>query len=422
MLRIRIGAALLLAAGWSGGAQAGAFLIRDQSASGFGMALAGVAAGDDLSYSFWNPAALAHARGLEFEAVATGIWPSVSVSPDAATNALVGAIGGTPTGEVEIGRDALVPAGFIAYQLTDRLTVGLSLASPFGLATAAPDNWAGQVYSRNSEIHSVNAAPMLSYRINDMLSIGAGLQIQYFKVELSQAAAVTPGAPDIALDADDWGMGVTLGVQFQPWAGTTFGLGYRSSIRHDLEGSLALPGVSYPAQAVLDTPDVLSFGVRQDISESFRLFGTIEWDNWSRLGAVPATAPDGSTLTTLQLNYRDGWLYALGAEYDVSAVLTLRAGIGYEVAPLTDANRDTRFPEVDQLILSAGLTYKYSETVSFDLSYLHSQGLGDGTVNIAPGDPRFLGLPFQASSDLAIDIVSVALNVKFDVGPAVRTR
>lgn len=410
----RLTAGLLLAAGLTTHADAGAFLIRDQSAAGFGMSIAGVAAGDVLSYSFWNPAVLSTVRDFESESVLTGIFPSFDIHPNDATNAFQSAYGGTTTSSTDVGEAALVPASYIAYALNDRVTLGLAINSAFGLATEAPQNWAGQAYSRDSEIFSLNATPMVSYRVNDMLSVGAGLQLEYFRARLTQATGIAPDAPDAILKAsDDLGVGFTLGVQFTPWAGTTLGLGYRSSISHDVDGYLKVAGTRMSAETTLDTPDVLSFGIRQAVTDRFRLLGTVEWDHWSRLGELPVTGESGVELTSLKLDYRDGWLYSIGAEYDYSDALTLRAGIGYEVAPLTVDNRDTRLPETDQFMLSAGLTYRYNDRITLDASYLYSMGLGDGEIDLTDGNPRYVGVPFQATSDLDVSIVSVALRVKW---------
>lgn len=409
---IRIGAGLLLAIGLGSTAHAGAFLIRDQSAAGFGAAIAGVAAGNVLSYSFWNPAVLATVRDFEAEGVVTTIFPSFDIHPSDATNAFQDAYGGTSTSSTDVGSWAVVPASFIAYALTDDVTLGASITSPFGLATYAPRDWAGQVYSRRSQIFSINVNPMMSYRINDMISVGAGLQFEYFRADLTQAMGIEPGAPTAQLKADDFGVGFNVGVQITPWKGTTLGVGYRSSIEHNVDGSLVLAGTGVPARATLDTPDVLSIGLRQEITDRFRLLGTVEWDHWSRLGDMPVTGPLGVPLTTLQLDYRDGWLYSIGAEYDYSDTLTLRAGIGYEVAPLTVENRDTRLPETEQFILSAGLSYKYNDRITLDAAYLYSMGVGNGDIDLTAGNPRYVGVPFEATSDLDVSIISLGLRIK----------
>jgi len=386
-------------------AHGGAFEIRAQSAEGFGTAIAGVAAGQALSYSYWNPAALSGVDRFQIEGVSNLVFPSIDLNPSSG-------------GSVDIGKYALVPAMYMAAPITDRLTVGLSITSPYGLATETPVNWAGQIYGRQSKIFSINANPMLSYRVNDMLSVGAGIQVQYFKAKLTQAVGIAPFDPDAILKADSIGVGFNLGMQLKPWAGGTIGVGYRSAITHDLDGHLTIPAVSFPASAKLTTPDLVSLGLRQELTDRTRVMGTVEWTNWSRIGTVPVfDSTSGGMLTALPLRYRDGWLFSVGGEYDVSKAITARAGIGYEIAPVTDITRDVRLPEPDQLILSAGLSYRYSQWTTFDVALTQSIGLGSGPVTISAGDPRFLGLPFSATSDLNVTIVSAGFKMKFDNMP-----
>jgi len=386
-------------------ARAGGFGIRAQSAEGFGAAIAGVAAGNALSFSYWNPAVLANVDRFQVEGVSNVIFPAISLDP-AASNT------------VDIGKGALVPAMYMAMPLNSRMTLGMSITSPYGLATQAPTNWAGQIYGRKSEIFSINANPMLSYRVNDVLSVGVGLQVQYFKTKLTQAVDVVPFAPDAMLKADGVGVGFNLGMQLKPWAGGTIGLGYRSAISHDLDGHLTTPLGRASAAAGLTTPALASLGVRQELNERYRVMGTVEWTNWSRLGTVPVyDGVSGGVLTTLPLRYRDGWLFSVGGEYDFSQKVTARAGVGYEIAPMNDVTRDVRLPEPNQVILSAGLSYRYSERTTLDLAITQSLGLGNGAVTIASGDPRYLGLPFSATSDLNVTIVSAGLKMKFDSLP-----
>jgi long-chain fatty acid transport protein len=390
-------------------AQAGAFQVRTQSAEGFGTAIAGVAAGSALSFSYWNPAALSNIKDIQVEGVLNGVFPSIHLDPAAG-------------GSVGIGRNALVPASYIALPVNDRMTFGLAITSPFGLATKTPTDWAGQIYGRDSEIFSVNLNPMLSYRISDMLSIGAGVQVQYFKANLSQATGVLPNAPSATLKADGLGVGFNLGLQFRPWAGGTIGIGYRSAISQDLSGDLSMFGMSLPAETTLRTPQLVSFGVRQNLADRFRVMGTVEWTDWSSINIVAISGVGtGAQLATLPLRYRDGWLFSVGGEYDIDSQFTARAGIGYEIAPVSDMSRDVRLPEPNQIILSAGLAYRYSERMTFDLAVTQSIGLGSAPVTIGPGDPRFLGLPFSATSSLNVTIVSAGLKLKLDgASPSVR--
>lgn len=191
---VAVGSVSLIVAGAD--AHAGSFAIREQSATGQGASFAGVAAGSaGLSSMFWNPATITMRPGFRFEGHATVIFPEAKINPDLPTLGLVGALGGTPVGSGNIGQTAFVPAAYAGYQVTDRLWLGVSVNSPFGFITKAEQNWAGQTYGRSSKAFSVNVTPTIGYKVTDWLSIGVGLQVQYFDVTLKRALGVSPLAP-----------------------------------------------------------------------------------------------------------------------------------------------------------------------------------------------------------------------------------
>jgi long-chain fatty acid transport protein len=65
-----------------------------------------------------------------------------------------------------------------------------------------------------------------------------------------------------------------------------------------------------------------------------RLLGEVEWVNWSRLGVIPVVlqgsflgVPPGTTVANFDFRWRDGWLFALGGEYDWCADVEDRRGL-----------------------------------------------------------------------------------------------
>ena len=125
---------------------AGGFALKEQSSTAQGTAFAGAAAGgEDISYMFFNPAAIALHPG-------TNVHNSVSyIAPVAETkNAAGTTVVGTPitgTGRSgDIGVDALVPALYSSFQVTDEIFLGLAVNAPFGLATDNPNGWVGRYH------------------------------------------------------------------------------------------------------------------------------------------------------------------------------------------------------------------------------------------------------------------------------------
>lgn len=411
---VAVGSVSLIVAGTD--AHAGSFAIREQSATGQGASFAGVAAGSaGLSSMFWNPATITMSPGFRFEGHATVIFPEAKINPDLPTLGLVGALGGTPVGSGNIGQTAFVPAAYAGYQVTDRLWLGVSVNSPFGFITKAEQNWAGQTYGRSSKAFSVNVTPTIGYKVTDWLSIGVGLQVQYFDVTLKRALGVSPLAPGAILEGDAYGVGYTLGLTLTPFEGTEIGLGFRSSIRHQLEGNLILgPGTILPVKANVNLPEVVSVGISQRLSPQWKVMAGVEWTNWSRLNVVPVTsAATGLAVTALPFSYRDGWFASVGAEYQVNEQLALRAGLGYEWSPITDRTRDVRIPDNDRFWASIGATYQWNDQLSFDIGYTHIF-VKDTDIRLVPGNPQFSALPFVAESKPTVDIVSVALKYRRD--------
>lgn len=173
--------AALLAAG---AASASSFAIRSgQGAEGLGMAFAGAASGGiGMSAMAWNPATITmfpgrHSNWNYTYLNANGDYQPTSPSrvggPDAPAP-----LNPIQFGTGNIGGDgAVIPASASAWQLTDRLWVGMTTGAPYGLRSK-PDNQvhAAQIYGRSAKLVTVNVSPTVGYKVNDWLSVGAALQ------------------------------------------------------------------------------------------------------------------------------------------------------------------------------------------------------------------------------------------------------
>jgi long-chain fatty acid transport protein len=403
-------------------AQAGGFAIREQSAHFQGSSFAGNAAGGALSSMFWNPAAAGQFNGFNTESAYSWIIPDSEISATSASTLFgLGASSGN------VGNEAIVPSSYLSYQLSPSVVFGFSLNAPFGLSTE-PENrvWAGQTQARTSKIETYNAQPVLAYRVNPTLIIAAGLQIEYIEGTLKSASGAAPTSPNFAIKGDDTAIGFTAGILWQPTPSTSVGLGFRSSIDHNLEGTFERvdnPATNSRIEAALETPETITFSLRQELAPRWTGLATVEWANWSRLksldvvctaagGLCPAA---GVTPVSLPLGWHDGWFFALGAEYAYSPQLTLRAGGAYEISPIQAADeRPARLPDSDRIWASVGATYKWSERISLDFAYTHIFA-EDARIERTDG-----GVLLVASTEGSVDILTVGLKMKLggvDPGP-----
>ena len=416
-------------------ANAGGLAVREQSAYGQGSSYAGVAAGGALSSMFWNPATMTQVPGMQSESVVSGILGSATNTPTGGTYAGVPfSLGGTGN----IANAALVPPSYYSWQFSDKLWLGLSINSPFGLSETFPDNWAGRVFAAGGEyLKTLNFAPSVAYKLNDWLSVGVGLQVQYASASFTQGIPGLPGLTQQAgVSGAGYGYGFTAGLTLTPTPSTTIGLGYRSAINQKINGTLVLPATigGFPAtppfgstpgsvNTTVNLPDVVSLGLRQKLSMQWTALGTVEWTNWSRIGTSNVLQPSGAPATiartpvVIPFQYQDGWFYSLGAEYQWNPQLALRAGIGFEKSPVTDTVRGPAIPDDDRTWLSVGGTYKYSDKLKFDLAYSHIF-VKDAPINITNASNPFFaiggGTTYTGSVDSHIDIISVAMHYRWD--------
>lgn len=438
-------AALVLAAS---AANASSFAIRaGQSAEGLGMAFAGAASGGiGMGSQAWNPATMTMFPGRTSNWNATYLLPQARYTLDgpatapAAGGLPINLLGGTQAGSGQIGLNgAFIPASYNVWQITDRLFIGLSNTAPFGLRSKPGGStgfWAGQTYGRSATIRTVNVAPAVAFKINDWVSIGAALQVQYAQVDLKQALGLTATANQLQLRGDSYDLGYRLGITLTPFKGTNIGIAYRSGFDHGIKGQARLAGVGIPVPGnTLVTPVKLNLplpgsvvvGLSQEINSQWTAHLGLEWTNWKRFGsfpvintttgtqyALPPTAPGGApNPVTLRFNYKDSWFFSGGLEYKYNQALTLRAGVGYELSAIDDTSRSPLISDNDRLWLSAGFSYKFSEQLNMDLGYTFIN-VNKARFRYAPGTQNFSGVQIAASADPKIHIVSVGLTYRWD--------
>ena len=303
-----------LALSRSGGAWAGGFAIREQSALFQGLAFAGTAAGGSLSSIYWNSAATAELDGMNTDSNYSLLITSAEVKVDSVTgnSQVISALnpdiedtyGRADSNSGDIASMAILSASYGNYQVSEKLYIGFGMNAPFGLKTE-PDNeeYQGAVLARKTNLFTLNANPTLAYKLSPFLTVGVGVQIEYADAIFKFASGL-PQADTTTFSGDDWAFGATAGVLIKPSANTTIGLGWRSQLTHDVEGRLSrqasapitpfagIPAASIGASAEIDLPDIVTLSLRTAVSPNMRLMGTVEWTNWSRFENITLKATE----------------------------------------------------------------------------------------------------------------------------------
>jgi long-chain fatty acid transport protein len=337
------------------------------STSGLATSYAGSAAGShDVSDMFFNPAITSDIKTRQF--IASVSYLDLKIDPYQAS---YNGAGGTR--ERDAGKNAFVPSFYLSSPLSKSTTFALAVTSPFGLATDYNPSWAGSSTAVASSIKTTNVNPTLSYKLTDKLAVAAGFQAQFMETALTKNI---PGLGMVKVKGDDWGYGYNLGAHYKINDKAKVGIGYRSHIKHELNGATGAPaaGISVGSNLTMLTPESLTIGGSFKLNKKLELLSDISWTRWSRLNNANVTFDSVTALGTndnTRFHFQDSFMYSLGANYTFSEKTLLRFGTAYEQGGVRDSSREARIPAGDRIWASIGFNYKVNKTLSFDAAYLH---------------------------------------------------
>lgn len=409
----------VLAAAVAGiGTPAGAafFQLAENNASGLGNAFAGGAAiAEDASTVWYNPAGMTRLNGQQFVVGGHFINPSFKANVNSAS-----AITGSPIsgGGGDAGESALVPNLYYTRPITGDFSIGAGINAPFGLATEYDSTWAGRYHALRSEITTVNVNFAGAYKLDNVLSVGAGINYQKLDAELTQAIdfaticslagagpnavcgagggfnpAANPldGKAKITADSDAWGY--NLGLLSQPSNDLRVGVAYRSKMKHALSGDFdrtlpvtgnvlvdgtvgAVAGglglVNSGLKADVTLPSTLSVSLFRQVGSQWALMADVTRTNWSSLPElrIDFDSTQGDSVVSLKL--KSVYRYSIGTTYKPGGAWVFRGGIALDQSPVVDqADSTPRLPDADRLWFALGAGIQASPTLSFDVGYVY---------------------------------------------------
>jgi len=467
--------ALLVAGALAPQAQASGFQLREQSPSAQGNAFAGVSAGgSDISSMFFNPATMTQFEGFQVFVGFSSVAPKAELSGASATRASLtafgplGAFGGTtitgPTAYPNSAKSAVLPNIYAMWSVSKDFKLGLSVNAPFGMVTEYDSSFVGRYHALKSDLKVVDVALNAAYRFNPMFSVGASVVYRKVNAELSNAvdmgqiaflglaqlyptspAVFGPFAPSSTTSAFDGKatvkgdtslMAYKLGLTFEPSKELRFGLGYQSSTKPKVEGTVtydmpvvaagqapyfnAVMGAAHlvngTATAEVDLPDTTSLGISWDLAPTVNLSAEVAKTGWSKFKDLTVKFGSGQSDSTTHENWRDTMFCSLGATWKASEALTLRVGLASDQGAVEDGYRTPRIPDGDRTWFSGGLSYAFTKSFGVDLAYTHIV-VKDGplalTAGASPAGADFFRGNLSGTFKNGIEIVALSARFNF---------
>ena len=388
---------LAVAGAFAGGvsqAHASAFALIEQNASGLGNSYAGAAAAaEDASTIFYNPAGMSLLPGgMQVSAGLALINLSAKFSDSGSTNAP-----GRPLGNNggNAGDLSAVPNVYFAMDVAPDWKVGVGVSVPFGLKTEYDPAWIGRFQAIKSDISTLNIYPAVSYKLNQTVSLGFGLNYQTIDAELTRAVNLGVAEEIVDIKAkDNSGWGYNVGAMFQVAPDTRLGVSYRSSIKYHLTGTATFsanqPAPNANVSTDIKMPDSASIAVQHRLNPGWTLLADVTRTGWSKIKELKIDSDTLGTLNNTPENFKNTWRVSVGATYRYSDEWSIKTGLAFDQTPVNDTDRTPRLPDNDRLWLSVGGQYRLSKDGTLDFGYAHLF-LKDAPTNQNAGNAAAFG-------------------------------
>jgi long-chain fatty acid transport protein len=322
----------------------------------------------DMSTIFYNPGGLTEFTNVRAYASAQFIIPNVKYVQ-------------TPSGIYSSESQPQVFPTFNAYlggPVVDKspVSIGVGIYTPFGNGLKWDDNWTGRYLVQEVKLQTIFFQPTVSYRFNDVVSLGAGFVYAIGNVQMRKALPFTgqDGKEGSAeLKGDGSGVGFNVGLHIRPTENIKFGISYRSQV--DMKVKRGYANFSVPStvssqfpytsfSSTLPLPQVLSIGAGFVLSERTTIQADINFVGWAAYKSLAFDFTDNTSLlmdSESPRKYKNTFAFRAGVHYMFSDHVSAMLGAAYDPSPVRDGFVTPELPDANRGIFTGGLTYKPGE-------------------------------------------------------------
>jgi long-chain fatty acid transport protein len=378
-----------------------------------------VAAQNDAGATYALPAALSRVRGLSLNLAGSMLDNSTTWSAPGGS-----VMAGSPDASTKF-KPATPVALFAAYGL-DVGGRGLGFGVGMNVVAGGNMNWA-EDWAGRGRIITVDRRVYGFYltggvEVVEGLRAGGGLVYYYTTEYLKQGVQPDPSAYG-ELSTKGGAPSFDVSLEYTPAFGNrplTLAVDYKHKGTQNLTGdgnfvvpsALLLPGTNPPpvSQGVshqLTYPNVFNVGIAyRPPVDGLQITGVYTLTRY-KVYDSDTFAGDKGTVITVPRNYGNGQTFRLGAEYETTRRLTLRAGVLRDVSGFKTDTFSPTIPDGNSWCGAVGATWKFTPDLSASGAFFYS--LFD-TVNttgttVMPG-----------KYDTNVYIVSLGLNWRTDLG------
>lgn len=338
------------------------------------MGSTGSALPQDASAFFYNPGSASFLEKSSISIGGTGVFAKVAFEE---SNSKEVNYSNSPVGTPF--------TAYFAYKKNEKSksVYGLGIYTPFGSTISYENDWIGRYALQSLKLKSIYIQPSYSYQVTDKIGIGLGLIYALGEVELQRAIPLNSDSY-ANLSGKTTGFGFNAGVYFKASEKWSFAATYKSKIQMDITDGDAVfvvpSGVesNFPNgkfTSSLPLPAVSTVGASFKPNEKLTFATDINYIEWK---AYDSLIFDYETNTTSLVDtrsareYKNTFAFRMGAQYQLTEKLKVRAGVVYGLTPVPDGRLTPETPDNNRVNFSTGFSYSLSEKFKIDASVLYT--------------------------------------------------
>jgi long-chain fatty acid transport protein len=261
-----------------------------------------------------------------------------------------------------------VPAFGLIIPISEKFRFGIGAYGVAGMGVDYAQNlYSGITYTSYSQMRF---APGLSYKINDMISVGAVVNVMYATMEFNAASGF---GQQPHMGASSFGYGATFGVLVKPIDMIQIGIAYETkSYFQDFEFNTA----AGQDKIEFNQPQTATIGLGIKPVKNLLIGFDVQWINWSDTNGsnLPEYTANASSAMPWNMDWRDQIVYKIGVQYTPHPILVLRAGYNYGKMPLNSdrAFENIAFPAVSEHHITAGIGVNLTKQLTLNFGGMYS--------------------------------------------------
>lgn len=387
------------------------FLLPIPAHASFIESTIGTAVVNDATASYYNPAALVLLKNPQIIPQETDARFNTKFTG----NTTAASTGITESGTASSTTDYNSPSLYLGMPTTDKVMIGLAIVSDAAYRNAE-DNSILRYVQPGNNIQDYDVVPALAIKINNLLSLGAGINFSYANFD-SNPINGFPGS-NIAdsqnhNQSNGSGVGGNAGFLLRPTPRTLIGFNYRSKTTYSLSGSSIYNGaihvVSNNYHYQLGTPARAVLSISHFVTKQLGFITTIQRIQFSTLtnthvyGIASALGTTPVILNgSIPYYLHNAWIVTLGTQYRITPKWIVRVAGSYNQSP---GNPHYQVTNGDSIILGGSMGYQLNKTFTIDGSYAHAF-IKNEPINIAGSK-----LSINGTNTSSRDAVSLRLTI-----------